>query len=72
MTYDDGSQGSFGVRVEAEGASIRKSSEGTSSLGSSRPDLLPILLGLFALLGAGAKVLYDNREFFQTFLVWWK
>lgn len=72
VTYDDGSQGSFGVRVEAEGASIRKSSEGTSSLGSSRPDLLPILLGLFALLGAGAKVLYDNREFFQTFLVWWK
>ena len=47
-----------------EEASSSKSSEGAKIVG-----IVAGLLGLLGLLAAG---LYNNREFFQTFLVWWK
>lgn len=57
----------------SEGASLgSSSSSSSSSVGNSAFVWIPALLAVLGLLSASGKQLYDNREFFQEFLVWWK
>ena len=57
----------------SEGSSVgSSSSSSSSSVGNSAFVWIPALLAVLGLLGTAGKQLYDNREFFQDFLVWWK
>lgn len=57
----------------SNGSSVGSSSSSSSlSVGNSAFVWIPALLAVLGLLGTAGKQLYDNREFFQDFLVWWK
>ena len=87
VTFADGSRALTSARItvrdhdtviqpdggSSEGSSVgSSSSSSSSSVGNSAFVWIPALLAVLGLLGAANKALYDNREFFQDFLVWWK
>ena len=87
VTFADGSRALTSARItvrdhdtvtqpdggSSEGSSVgSSSSSSSSSVGNSAFVWIPALLAVLGLLGTAGKQLYDNREFFQDFLVWWK
>lgn len=84
VTFADGSRAVISARITVlhddtradntgAGSSLgSSSSSSSSSVGNSAFVWIPALFAVLGLLGAAGKQLYDNREFFQEFLVWWK
>ena len=70
VEYLDGSRGKFTVTVEATRAV--ESSTSSSSVDTHAIGWIAGLLAILGLIGAANYALYENREFYQQFLVWWK